>query len=106
MGEYRSLTYLELALFCPIDLVARQIRGEEIRGERYPTRIESEHSCKSPDSPSLAESRNSLEESVSSSKKRDNQLLDHRVLPDDIFLDISFDLSECIVDMCESRIHE
>lgn len=105
MSEYRSTAYLELALLGSVDLIARQIRREEIRSERYPTRIESEHRCKCPDCPSLTKTRDSLEESMATGEECDNQLLDEGILPDDLLLDISLDLYECIVDMSESWIH-
>lgn len=46
IGEYRSLPEFELALLGPVYLIAREIGWEEIRSERYPTRIEPEYRCK------------------------------------------------------------
>lgn len=37
-------------------------------------------------------------------EERDNQLLDEGILSDDVFLYISLDLYECVVDMSESRV--
>ena len=87
MGEYRSLAYLEGSLPLAVDLTSCEVRWEEVRRERYPTRIEPEYACKSPDRLGLAKARDSLEECVSTREECDDEFLDEGILTDDLLLD-------------------
>jgi hypothetical protein len=101
MGEYRSLADFEGSLRLTIDLAPCEVRWQEIRGEGYSTRIETEYACKSPYSLRLAETRNSLEECMSTREECDDELLDEGILTDDLLLDLGFYLMERVVDMSE-----
>jgi hypothetical protein len=101
MGEYRPFADRELPLLLSVDLTAREIRWEEIRSEGYSARIETKYACEGTDRPSLAETRNSLEEGVSTREEGDDELLDESILSDDLLRYLRLDLMECIVDMGE-----
>jgi hypothetical protein len=42
---------------------------------------------------------------MSTRKECDNKTIDHRILSDDVILDLGFDLMERVVDMSESWVH-
>jgi hypothetical protein len=106
MGEYRSLADIKDSLRLPVYLTSCEVRWEQIRSERYTTRVETEYPCKSPDRLGLAESWNSLEECVSTREEGDDQFLDEGILTDDLALDICLDRLERIVDMSEGWVQD
>ncbi len=105
MCEYRSFAYLEFSTLLSIYFITSEIWWKEIRGKWYSSSIKPDYSCKSTNSASFAESRNSFEEGMSTCEECDKEFFYDYILSDDFFLDLLLDLRESIMDMSESRIH-
>lgn len=104
--EYGSFSQFELARICTVDLGPREVRGEEIRREGDTLELIAEDTCKGLDRECLPESRNSLDEDMSSGEERDDDATNEVILTDDSSPDLIFDVRECFSDMRECGIHD
>jgi hypothetical protein len=102
--EYRSLADLKYSLRLPVYLTSGEVGWEEIRSEGYTTRIETEYARKSANCASLAKTRNSLKECMSTREECDDKLVDESILTDYLLLDLRTDCDERVVDMSESWV--
>lgn len=105
LGEDGSFSQFELARICPVDLRSCEIRREEIRRERDTLELVAKDMSKRLDRERLPESRNSLDEDMSSSEERDDDTTDEVILTDDRSPNLILYVREYLANMCECWIH-
>ena len=105
LSEDGSFSQFELARICTVDLGPCEIRREKVGGERDALEVVSEDASKRLDRERLPESRNSLDEDVSSSEERDDDATDEVILTDDRSPNLILYVREYLANMCECWIH-
>ena len=105
LGKDGSFSQFELARICTVDLGSCEIRREEIGGERDALEVVAKDMSKSLDRERLPESRNSLDEDMSSSEERDDDTTDEVILTDDRSPNLIFYAREYLANVRECWIH-